>query len=171
MRAHEGVDDGVELPERRLVGEHDLRQLRPVKRAVGREDAGPERLDDPREALRPRLDDRPGRLVGVKDHRSERGEPLRHGALPRPDPAREPDPQHWRSCQPRRIPGHHTPIRSDRRAPRAAAPLSRGYLYVTVPGIRTLPSAQLSVTPAPVTSSRWHWMVAIAATDAPGMAE
>src|SRR6202035_226555 len=87
----EGVDDRVELAAGRVVGEDDLRELRPVQRPVFAQHAGTEGLGDPREARRAWFDDRAGGFVSAQEARAVRGEPTARLALARSDPASQPD--------------------------------------------------------------------------------
>ena len=94
LLADRGVRDRFELLAGRVVDEGDGRELRPVERAVGVEDAGAEAPDELRERRRPGLDDLTRDPVGVDDDRAPVCEHRRDGRLPRADPARQPDHQH-----------------------------------------------------------------------------
>ena len=79
---------------RLVVGEHDPAQRGPVQSALVVEDVLPEGGHDLRQAVRPRLDDLAGDLVGVDDDRAELRELRRDGRLARPDPAGQSHAQH-----------------------------------------------------------------------------
>ena len=168
VRVDQRVGDRVERRPRGLVGEDDPGQLGPVQRPVRPQHPGPEGLGDLRQPGRARLDDRPGGLVAVQHDGPEGGQPLGHRALPRPDPARQPDPQHAAPSKPRRTRAHDTPPWP---GPAGRARSFRPYGRVTCAGMSTLWPAQPSVTPAAVTLATRHWVVVTVPCDPPKFAE
>ena len=90
--AHARMRDRVKPRARRLVGEHDLRQRRPVQRTVGVDRGGPRRCDLA-QTLRAGGDDLAREQVGVDDRGAVFREQRRDRALPRTDPTGQADPQ------------------------------------------------------------------------------
>jgi hypothetical protein len=99
------MDDPVEPRAGVGVGEHDRRERGSVQGAVRGQDAVAERLHDRGQARAARLEDLAGDAVGVDDDRSSLGQQRRDRALPRPDPAGQPDAQHPRTVaiQPKEV--------------------------------------------------------------------
>ena len=92
------VDDRLEPPAGVGVGEDERAHGGPVEVAVGREQVGPELLDDRRQPGRTPRHDLARDEVGVDDDGPELGEDRRHGALAGCDAPGQADPNgHWSS--------------------------------------------------------------------------
>jgi hypothetical protein len=92
--ADQGVHDRVEPAPRLVVGERLRGEHGPVERTVRGQDLRTELRHQPGEPLGPGLDHLTGDPVGVHQHGTVLGQPVRHGRLPGPDPTRQPHAQH-----------------------------------------------------------------------------
>ena len=80
-----GMDDRLEGPALRLVGEHDRAHRRPVELALGGEDSGPKAATTSASPSVPAADHLARQQVGVDHHRPELGQHRGDGALARAD--------------------------------------------------------------------------------------
>ena len=96
-RPDQRMDDRVKPAPGLGVAEHHAGQRRPVQGPVRCEELPAERLDDGGEPRSAGLDHLAGDDVGVHDDRPACGQEPGDGALPRPDPAGQPDAQHVRT--------------------------------------------------------------------------
>src|SRR5437763_16843807 len=82
LRDDERVQNRIQELALPLVAEHDRAETRAVERAVRAQDLRAERFDDRTEALRPRLDHTPRRVVRVKDVTTKPRQHARHETHP-----------------------------------------------------------------------------------------